>query len=117
MEAEIVVWGDEEGLEQVALSQRVQLSSDVNIPAYDGDGAAEPKEPRIVRTGIAINETAISDDKQNTKNDLKRCPTGALVARVVNIFKAPVLTFLPVKVECGNLSVVSLEVSEIKVVL
>lgn len=45
MEAEVVVGGDEEGLEQVALGQRVQFPRDVNVPSHDGHGAAEPEEP------------------------------------------------------------------------
>ena len=43
MEAEVVVWRDEERLEQVARSEGVELVCDVDRPADHGDGAVEPE--------------------------------------------------------------------------
>lgn len=45
MEAEVVVWGDEEGFEQVALGQCVQLPRHVDLPPDVRNGATEPEEP------------------------------------------------------------------------
>ena len=62
MEAEVIVWRDEEGLEQVALSQRVQLPRDVNISSDGGDGTTKPEDPKTIGTELTINETAMGGD-------------------------------------------------------